>query len=94
MLSAHIRLTRWSGYGVRQSEPVRDEELLLRNQYLVTENRILRRQVQGRLQLTDYGRVAAHVRFGGAGRQGQHQRKNDDPGDRRAHGFSNGFSHT
>ncbi len=28
-------------------------ELLLRNEYLVTENRILRNQIQGRLHLTD-----------------------------------------
>ena len=30
-----------------------DRELLLRNEYLVTENRILRDQLQGRLRLTD-----------------------------------------
>ena len=30
-----------------------DEELRLRNDYLVTENRILRNQIEGRLQLTD-----------------------------------------
>jgi putative transposase len=30
-----------------------DEELLLRNEYLVTENRILRGQLRGRLRLTD-----------------------------------------
>jgi transposase len=30
-----------------------DEELLLRNEYLVTENRILRQQLTGRVQLTD-----------------------------------------
>jgi putative transposase len=30
-----------------------DEELLLRNGYLVTENRILRQQLTGRVQLTD-----------------------------------------
>ena len=30
-----------------------DEDLLLRNEYLVTENRILRSQIQGRLKLTD-----------------------------------------
>src|SRR2546427_13202544 len=29
-----------------------DEELRLRNAYLVTENRILRKQIQGRVQLT------------------------------------------
>ena len=30
-----------------------DEELLLRNEYLATENRILRHQIEGRVQLTD-----------------------------------------
>ena len=30
-----------------------DEELLLRNEYLVAENRILRNQIKGRLRLTD-----------------------------------------
>jgi putative transposase len=30
-----------------------DEELLLRNAYLVTENRLLRQQIKGRVQLTD-----------------------------------------
>src|SRR5512145_1027602 len=34
-----------------------DQELLLRNEYLVTENRVLRRQVQGRLRLTDSERI-------------------------------------
>jgi putative transposase len=30
-----------------------DEQLILQNEYLATENRILRRQLQGRLKLTD-----------------------------------------
>ena len=30
-----------------------DEELLLRNEYLATENRVLRAQIRGRLKLTD-----------------------------------------
>ena len=30
-----------------------DEELLLRNEYLVAENRILRNQITGRLRLND-----------------------------------------
>ena len=30
-----------------------DQELLLRNEYLVAENRILRNQIRGRLRLTD-----------------------------------------
>src|SRR6266487_642684 len=30
-----------------------DQELLLRNEYLVTENRILRNQIKGRLRLSD-----------------------------------------
>jgi putative transposase len=34
-----------------------DPQLLLRNEYLVTENRILRHQFQGRLRLTDSERI-------------------------------------
>src|SRR5215831_20482638 len=34
-----------------------DEQLILQNEYLVTENRILRRQLQGRLKLTDSERI-------------------------------------
>jgi putative transposase len=30
-----------------------DQELLLRNEYLSTENRILRQQITGRVRLTD-----------------------------------------
>ena len=30
-----------------------DQELLVRNEYLVTENRILRNQLKGRLRLSD-----------------------------------------
>jgi hypothetical protein len=35
-----------------------DQELLLRNEYLATENRILRNQLKGRLQLTDPERMS------------------------------------
>jgi len=35
-----------------------DEQLILQNEYLVTENRILRRQLQGRLRLTDSERIS------------------------------------
>ena len=35
-----------------------DQELLLRNEYLVTENRILRSQIKGRLRLSDGKRKA------------------------------------
>ena len=35
-----------------------DEELLARNDYLVTENRILRQQIQGRIRLTDPERIS------------------------------------
>jgi putative transposase len=35
-----------------------DEELLAQNEYLVTENRILRNQIQGRIQLTDPERIS------------------------------------
>src|SRR5438552_14939593 len=35
-----------------------DQELLLRNEYLVTENRILRHQLKGRVRLSDGERKA------------------------------------
>src|ERR1700720_5011766 len=35
-----------------------DQELLARNEYLVTENRILRNQIKGRLRLSDGERKA------------------------------------
>jgi len=35
-----------------------DQELLLRNEYLATENRILRNQIKGRLRLTDPERMS------------------------------------
>ena len=35
-----------------------DQELLLRNEYLATENRILRDQVKGRLRLSDAERIS------------------------------------
>ena len=35
-----------------------DEELLARNEYLVTENRILRQQVAGRIRLTNPERIS------------------------------------
>jgi len=38
-----------------------DQELLLRNEYLVTENRILRHQLKGRLRLSDGERKALAV---------------------------------
>ena len=34
-----------------------DQELLLRNEYLVTENRLLRKQIPGRVRLTDAERM-------------------------------------
>jgi putative transposase len=34
-----------------------DQQLLLRNEYLVAENRILKAQLQGRLQLSDAERA-------------------------------------
>ena len=35
-----------------------DGELLARNEYLVTENRILRNQIKGRVRLTDPERIS------------------------------------
>ena len=47
-----------------------DEELQQRNEYLVTENRILRNQIQGRLRLSDgdaiRGGLASTPRFVGS----------------------------
>ena len=40
-----------------------DGELLLRNEYLVTENRILRAQIKGRLRLTG-GELKTLAEFG------------------------------
>ena len=36
-----------------------DQELLLRNEYLITENKILRNQIKGRLRLSDPERIAS-----------------------------------
>jgi putative transposase len=52
-----------------------DEQLLLRNEYLVTENRILRDQIKGRVQLRDaerqtlaeIGVTLGKLRSGGSG---------------------------
>ena len=38
-----------------------DQALLLRNEYLVTENRMLRNQLKGRLQLSDSERKTLAV---------------------------------
>ncbi len=38
-----------------------DQELLLRNEYLATENRILKAQLKGRLLLTEVGSDCAHL---------------------------------
>ena len=35
-----------------------DHELLLRNEFLATENRILRNQIKGRVPLTDLERIS------------------------------------
>jgi hypothetical protein len=40
-----------------------DQELLLRNEYLVTENRILRNQISGRLRLTNGERKGCVANF-------------------------------
>ena len=41
-----------------------DQKLLLRNEYLVTENRMLRNQLQGRVRLTDTERKDPSRRSG------------------------------
>jgi hypothetical protein len=35
-----------------------DQELVLRNEYLVTENRLLRNQIKGRILLSDAERIS------------------------------------
>jgi hypothetical protein len=47
-----------------------DEELLARNAYLVTENRILRSQIQGRIRLTDPERISLASAAKRLGRKG------------------------
>ena len=41
-----------------------DQELLLRNEYLAAENRILKAQLQGRLRLSDAERMTLGHRLG------------------------------
>jgi transposase InsO family protein len=47
-----------------------DEELLARNEYLVTENRILRNQIRGRIRLTDPERISLASAAKRLGRKG------------------------
>ena len=47
-----------------------DQELLLRNEYLVTENRILRNQITGRVRLTDGERKDPRRDWSEAGEEG------------------------
>lgn len=47
-----------------------DEELLARDEYLVTENRILRNQIQGRIRLTDPERISLASAAKRMGRKG------------------------
>ena len=62
-----------------------DEELLLRNEYLVAENRILRDQIKGRVQLSDAERqTLAENRYetgqASSGGSRQHRQTRYDPG--------------
>ena len=62
-----------------------DQELLLRNEYLVTENRILRNQIPGRVRLTDGERTDAAPKLGkklgktGTGGGGHDRHTRHDP---------------
>ncbi len=47
-----------------------DQELLLRNEYLATENRILKAQLKGRLLLSDTERVSLAENRSPTGEQG------------------------
>ena len=53
----HFGPTNWKRMLANVADSV-DEELHLRNEYLVTENRILRGQIKGRARLTDPERVS------------------------------------
>ncbi len=60
-----------------------DQELLLRNEYLVTENRILRNQITGRVRLTrwrtqDAGRNRSEVGQAGPQGSGHHRQARHD----------------
>ena len=46
-----------------------DQELVARDEYLVTENRILRHQIQGRIRLTDPERISLALAAKGLGRK-------------------------
>jgi len=57
-----------------------DEELLARNEYLATENRILRNQIRGRIRLTDPERISFSQTTGpeSAGRSGADRSSGND----------------
>ena len=50
-----------------------DQHLLLRNEYLVTENRILRNQIKGRVRLSDGERQALAELGQKLGKQALHE---------------------
>jgi putative transposase len=50
-----------------------DQELLLRNEYLVTENRMLRQQIRGRVRLSDSDRKTLAVIGKKLGKQAQEE---------------------
>ncbi len=62
-----------------------DEELLLRNEYLMAENRILRNQIRGRLRLTDGERrtlaeIGKQLGKRALDEGGEHREARDAPG--------------
>ena len=65
ILHAHVRMEQMEGDGRMDWKMLLayitgsvDQELLLRNEYLVTENRILRNQLKERIRLSDGERKA------------------------------------
>ena len=62
-----------------------DQELLLRNEYLAAENRILKAQLKGRLLLTEAKRAgrdrsSARAQGAGGGRRGRQTGDHYNPG--------------
>jgi len=61
-----------------------DQELLLRNEYLVTENRLLRQQITGRIRLRGYPKTFSHCHS----KIKQHPCGNETQDDRRERAYS------
>jgi hypothetical protein len=56
-LLVHFRVMTWKRM-LAYITGSADQELLLRNEYLATENRLLKNQIKGRVRLTDAERIS------------------------------------